>query len=368
MECAAEVSGDYPLQVVRYADLAADPKLQVPRRRRIDQPRSQHRHRRQRAGRAASWSASRARCPATGPAGLPTSTPTMLEELYVYFDMPPPAFGIQLVYTRPDAPEFVDDRARRRRGADARRLSPQRRRARPRHQLHLDDGGAPRGRGPPVRRRQRAARLRIKPGSTRARRASRRSRRIGTRRDNGHAMRFVSTGSRALVTGAGTGIGAALARALAEAGADVACHGNRHAPNDTAARHRASSGAAPSCSRAILRERRDRRRAGRGDRRASSGASTSWSTTPASSGARPPSSPPTTTGTRCSTSTSRARLPPVPSRRAGACSRSGRGKIVNIASLLVVPGRHHRAGLCGVQGRRRAADQGARQRMGGRAA
>jgi 2-deoxy-D-gluconate 3-dehydrogenase len=40
----------------------------------------------------------------------------------------------------------------------------------------------------------------------------------------------------ALVTGAGTGIGAALAVALAEAGADVACHGNRHAPTETAAR------------------------------------------------------------------------------------------------------------------------------------
>ena len=39
----------------------------------------------------------------------------------------------------------------------------------------------------------------------------------------------------ALVTGAGTGIGAALARALAEAGADVACHGNKHVPTDTAA-------------------------------------------------------------------------------------------------------------------------------------
>ena len=32
----------------------------------------------------------------------------MLEELYVYFDMPPPAFGIQLVYDNPDAPEFAD--------------------------------------------------------------------------------------------------------------------------------------------------------------------------------------------------------------------------------------------------------------------
>jgi len=31
----------------------------------------------------------------------------LAEELYVYFDMPPPAFGIQLVYTRPDTPELA---------------------------------------------------------------------------------------------------------------------------------------------------------------------------------------------------------------------------------------------------------------------
>jgi 2-deoxy-D-gluconate 3-dehydrogenase len=46
---------------------------------------------------------------------------------------------------------------------------------------------------------------------------------------------FRLDGLAALVTGAGTGIGAAIARALAEAGADVACHGNRHAPVDLAA-------------------------------------------------------------------------------------------------------------------------------------
>ncbi len=37
----------------------------------------------------------------------------ILEEVYVYFDMPPPAFGIQLVYDRPETPEFVGARARR---------------------------------------------------------------------------------------------------------------------------------------------------------------------------------------------------------------------------------------------------------------
>ena len=31
----------------------------------------------------------------------------MLEEIYVYFDMPDPSFGIQLVYSNPDDPELV---------------------------------------------------------------------------------------------------------------------------------------------------------------------------------------------------------------------------------------------------------------------
>ena len=37
----------------------------------------------------------------------PPTVADLLEEMYVYFDMPPPAFGVQLVYTAPEAPEVV---------------------------------------------------------------------------------------------------------------------------------------------------------------------------------------------------------------------------------------------------------------------
>lgn len=47
---------------------------------------------------------------------------------------------------------------------------------------------------------------------------------------------FRLDGLNALVTGAATGIGAAIAVALAKAGADVACHGNRRSPDETCAR------------------------------------------------------------------------------------------------------------------------------------
>ncbi len=47
---------------------------------------------------------------------------------------------------------------------------------------------------------------------------------------------FRLDGKVALVTGASRGLGAAIAVALAEAGADVACHGNTHSPDDTCER------------------------------------------------------------------------------------------------------------------------------------
>jgi 2-deoxy-D-gluconate 3-dehydrogenase len=49
---------------------------------------------------------------------------------------------------------------------------------------------------------------------------------------------FSLDGLNALVTGASRGIGAAIATALAAAGADVACHGNEHTPDETCDRVR----------------------------------------------------------------------------------------------------------------------------------
>ena len=106
VECAAEVEGTYPLQVIRYADLAADPKrkfraggestsrdLNIVIGDNIRTGRILLGFTRSQQGNWTSWP--------------PHEHTKMLEEVYVYFDMPPPAFGIQLVYDSPDRPEFV---------------------------------------------------------------------------------------------------------------------------------------------------------------------------------------------------------------------------------------------------------------------
>jgi 5-deoxy-glucuronate isomerase len=106
IECAAEVSGDYPLQVIRYADLLKDPKrrfraggestsrdLNIVVGDNVKAGRVLMGFTRSLQGNWTSWP--------------PHEHGEMLEEVYVYFDMPPPAFGIQLVYTNPDRPEFA---------------------------------------------------------------------------------------------------------------------------------------------------------------------------------------------------------------------------------------------------------------------
>jgi 2-dehydro-3-deoxy-D-gluconate 5-dehydrogenase len=65
--------------------------------------------------------------------------------------------------------------------------------------------------------------------------------------------RFRLGGKTALVTGAASGIGAAIAFALAEAGASVACHGNRRPADDTAARIRSLGHQAQSFSADLSR-------------------------------------------------------------------------------------------------------------------
>jgi len=106
VECAADVTGDYPLQVVRYRDVSADSSLKftaggaattrdlnIVIGKNVKAGRIVAGFTRSRPGNWTSWP--------------PHEHAELLEELYVYFDMPPPAFGIQLVYTRPDEPEFV---------------------------------------------------------------------------------------------------------------------------------------------------------------------------------------------------------------------------------------------------------------------
>ncbi|WP_437737615.1 5-deoxy-glucuronate isomerase [Sorangium sp. So ce1335] len=106
VECGAEVEGDYPLQVVRYRDIEQDPalkftaggdatkrELSILIGKNVDAGRIVAGFTRSAPGNWTSWP--------------PHEHTEILEEMYVYFDMPPPAFGVQLVYTTPESPEVV---------------------------------------------------------------------------------------------------------------------------------------------------------------------------------------------------------------------------------------------------------------------
>lgn len=106
VECGADVEGDYPLQVVRYSDVKRDPSMKF---RAGGETTSRDLNiiigQNVNAGRIlAGFTRS---LPGNWTSWPPHEHGELLEEVYVYFDMPAPAFGIQMVYTSPDTPEFV---------------------------------------------------------------------------------------------------------------------------------------------------------------------------------------------------------------------------------------------------------------------
>ncbi len=107
VEVAADVEGDYPLQVVRYAEVAKDPTLKfttggptssrdlnIVLGKNIKAGRIVAGFTTIHPGHWASWP--------------PHEHSKLLEEAYLYYDMPAPAFGIQLVYDNPERPELVE--------------------------------------------------------------------------------------------------------------------------------------------------------------------------------------------------------------------------------------------------------------------
>ena len=105
-ECSAEVSGKYPLQVVRYDDVEKDSSLKFKtggesNTRTVNILLGKNIQ----AGRILVGVTTSE--PGNWTSWPPHEHASMLEEMYVYYDMPPPAFGVQFVYTNPDQPDVV---------------------------------------------------------------------------------------------------------------------------------------------------------------------------------------------------------------------------------------------------------------------
>ncbi len=105
-EFSSDVSGDYPLKFVPYADVTKDPSLRfsngaagsqrtvsITLGKNVDAGRLLLGFTVSDPGNWTSWP--------------PHEHAVMLEEMYVYFDMPAPAFGLQLVYNDTRYPEMV---------------------------------------------------------------------------------------------------------------------------------------------------------------------------------------------------------------------------------------------------------------------
>ncbi len=106
IECAAPVAGDYPLQVVRLAEVEGDDSLHFStggpgNRRTITILLGKN----VKAGRLlAGFTRSD---PGNWTSWPPHEHAEMLEELYVFYDMPAPSFGVQFVFSDPAAPDFA---------------------------------------------------------------------------------------------------------------------------------------------------------------------------------------------------------------------------------------------------------------------
>jgi 5-deoxy-glucuronate isomerase len=98
VECSAVVAGEYPVQFVPYTSVCADEKLHFvagkeSSKREIDILLGNN----VKAGRLVVGVTSS--LPGNWTSWPPHEHAAMLEEIYVFFDMPAPAFGLQLVYT-----------------------------------------------------------------------------------------------------------------------------------------------------------------------------------------------------------------------------------------------------------------------------
>ena len=105
-ELSAPVEGKYPLQFVRYSDVRQNPKLHLiagapPNERDMNVLIGSN----VQAGRIMTGvTFSR---PGNWTSWPPHEHSSMLEEAYLYIDMPEPSFGVQFVYTDPRDPELV---------------------------------------------------------------------------------------------------------------------------------------------------------------------------------------------------------------------------------------------------------------------
>jgi len=105
-EFSADVKGKYPLKVIRYADVAKDPGMKFVAggpgyKRELNMLIAKNVE----AGRLIAGFTSSD--PGNWTSWPPHEHGKKLEEMYVYFDMPDPAYGIQLVYNDTRYPELV---------------------------------------------------------------------------------------------------------------------------------------------------------------------------------------------------------------------------------------------------------------------